>query len=35
MLTTKMKKSEKSPLLFGKTVVEYIYKMKKAEFKNV
>ena len=29
MLTTKMKKSEKSPLLFGKTVIEYIYKMKK------
>tara|TARA_B100000287_G_C20605368_1_gene769845 strand:- start:676 stop:951 length:276 start_codon:yes stop_codon:yes gene_type:complete len=28
-----MKKSEKSPLLFGKTVVEYIYKMKKAEKK--
>ena len=27
----KLKKSEKSPLLFGKTVIEYIYKMKKAE----
>jgi len=35
MLITKMKKSEKSPLLFGKTVIEYIYKMKKAEFKYV
>ena len=35
MLTTKVKKSEKSPLHLLKTVIEYIYKMKKAEFKYV
>jgi len=35
MLTIKIKNIEKSPLLFRKTVIEYIYKMKKAEFKYV
>ena len=35
MLTTNVKKSEKSPLHLSKTVIEYIYKMKKAEFKYV